>query len=84
MEEQTPEEVAEVLQPYFEGTDKKLIAMSVERYLGQYTWPKDPTLTKEQYDLLEKTLLENGVIKEEERVNYEDAVDTTFSKKAMQ
>lgn len=83
MEKRTPKEIARVLQPYFEGTDLELITLSVERYLRQATWPENPVMTKEQYRLLEKVLIENGVLQEDETIPYEDAVDPSFAKETL-
>lgn len=76
------DEIADALMPFFEGTPKDLILQSVERYKSQDTWSSNPELTKEQFDTLQNVLVENGVLKAEEKiVNMEDVVDMSFVKK---
>ncbi|MFC4307040.1 ABC transporter substrate-binding protein [Cohnella boryungensis] len=73
------EEIATALAPFFEGTSKELILQSVERYKSQDTWPTNPELTREQFDTLQNVLIENGVLKAEERIaNMDDVVDMSF------
>ncbi|MBX6396523.1 MAG: ABC transporter substrate-binding protein, partial [Alicyclobacillaceae bacterium] len=82
MESHSADEVAEAIAPYFEGTPKALIAKSIERYQKQKTWPDTPVLTREQFDILQNILVEAGTIKADQKVRYEDVVDTTFAEKA--
>src|SRR5690606_36406322 len=35
----TPEEIANVIAPYFEDTDMDILITVVKRYKDQYTWP---------------------------------------------
>ena len=73
------DEIAEALSPFFEGTSKELILQSVNRYKDQGTWPTHPELTQEQFDTLQNVLVENGVLKDAERVaNMNDIVDMSF------
>ncbi|TFE25825.1 ABC transporter substrate-binding protein [Cohnella luojiensis] len=76
------DEIANALMPFFEGTPKDLILQSVERYKSQDTWSANPELTQEQFDTLQSVLVENGVLKAEEKIkNMEDVVDMSFVKK---
>ncbi|WP_407270877.1 ABC transporter substrate-binding protein [Radiobacillus sp. PE A8.2] len=79
VEDHSPAEVAEVIAPYFEGTDMELLTMSVERYMNQDTWPISPVMTTEHYDVLESTLLKFELLGEDEKVPYEEVVDPTFA-----
>jgi len=73
------DEIAEALAPFFEGTSKELILQSVNRYKGQGTWPTHPELTQDQFDTLQNVLVENGVLKDADRVaNMGDVVDMSF------
>ncbi|OXM85093.1 ABC transporter substrate-binding protein [Paenibacillus rigui] len=76
------DEIAAALAPYFEGTPKDIIIQSVERYKKQGTWNANPELTAVQFDTLQHVLIENGVLKAEQKVKMEDVVDMTFAKKA--
>lgn len=76
------DEIAEALAPFFEGTSKELIVLSVNRYKQQGTWTTDPVMTQEQFDTLQAVLVENGVLKAEDKVkDMNDVVDMRFAKK---
>jgi len=73
------DEIAKSLAPFFEGTSDELILQSVNRYKDQDTWPTHPELTQEQFDTLQNVLVQNGVLKDAERVaNMDDIVDMSF------
>ncbi|MBM7563419.1 ABC transporter substrate-binding protein [Paenibacillus sacheonensis] len=75
------EEIVAALKPFFDGTTDELILQSVNRYKAQDTWPTDPVLTQEQFDILQNVLVENGVLKAEEKVTkMDDVVDMSFAK----
>ncbi|GGF94548.1 ABC transporter substrate-binding protein [Paenibacillus abyssi] len=75
----TDDEIADALMPFFEGTPKDIIIQSVERYKNQDTWPAVPELTAEGFETLQSVLIENGVLKAEEKIaNMEDVVDMSF------
>lgn len=73
------DEIAEVIAPYFENTDTKLIAKVVERYRNQQSFAKDPILDEEEWENLQNIMDEAGELPK--RVDYNDLVDTTFAKK---
>ncbi|MCR8635577.1 MULTISPECIES: ABC transporter substrate-binding protein [Paenibacillus] len=75
------DEIAEVLMPFFEGTPKDVVIQSIERYKKQDTWPAVPELTSEQFETLQKVLIDNGVLKPEQKVADMGAVvDMSFVK----
>ena len=75
------DEIAEALTPFFEGTPEDLIIQSIERYKSQDTWPTNPEMTQAQFDTLQNVLVENGVLKSEEKIaNMEEIVDMSFVK----
>ncbi|MDF2960455.1 MAG: transporter substrate-binding protein [Paenibacillus sp.] len=77
----SPDEIAEALAPFFEGTPKDVIIQSIDRYKKQDTWPAVPELTAEQFETLQKVLLDNGVLKPEQKVADMGAiVDMSFVK----
>lgn len=84
MAEQPMDEVAKALEPYFTGTSLELIQKSVERYQALNTWALPPVMTTDQFNVLQDVLVENGVLKEEEKVKYEDVVDPSFAEKVAQ
>lgn len=74
-------EIAAALSPYFEGTSDDLIISSINRYKAQDTWPANPELTPEAFEKLQSVLIENGVLKEAEKIaNMNDVVDMSFVK----
>ncbi|MFM1651846.1 ABC transporter substrate-binding protein [Brevibacillus sp. B_LB10_24] len=75
------EEIAAALMPFFEGTPKELIIQSVARYKNQGTWAPVPELTAESFATLQNVLIENGVLKPEEKIaNMDDVADMSFVK----
>lgn len=77
----TEAEITEAIMPFFEGTPEDLIIQSVERYKQQGTWPTKPELTEQQFEILQSVLIENGVLKAEEKVtDMEAIVDMSFVK----
>lgn len=75
------EEVAKALLPYFEGSSEVSIIQSVERYKVQNTWVPNPEMTQEQFATLQRVLLENDLLQEDQKVNMEDIADMTFARK---
>ena len=75
----TAEEIAAVIQPQFEEMDATSLSIIIERYQSQDTWKKDLVFSKEAFDLLQDILMDAGVV--EERVPYEDLVNTEFAQK---
>lgn len=76
------DDIAEALAPFFEGTSKDLIIQSIHRYKEQGTWTTDPVMTQEQFDTLQSVLVENGVLKAEDKVkDLNDVADMQYAKK---
>lgn len=72
-------DIVKALKPYFDGTPDDIIIQSVQNYKKQGTWPTEPVLTQEQFDTLQTVLVENGVLKAEEKVTkMGDIVDMSF------
>ncbi|MFD0677334.1 MULTISPECIES: ABC transporter substrate-binding protein [unclassified Paenibacillus] len=77
----SPDEIAAALMPFFEGTPKEIIIQSIDRYKKQDTWPAVPELNAEQFEALQKVLIDNGVLKPEQKVADMNAViDMSFVK----
>jgi NitT/TauT family transport system substrate-binding protein len=77
----SPDEIAEALMPFFEGTPKDIIIQSIERYKKQDTWPAVPELNADQFETLQKILIDNGVLKPEQKLADMGAVvDMSFVK----
>ena len=76
----TPEEIATVIAPQFDGTQLQTITTIVSRYAAQDTWKENTIFEKESFELLENILEEAGEL--DTRVPYEDLVNTEFAKMA--
>jgi NitT/TauT family transport system substrate-binding protein len=75
------DDISAALMPFFEGTPKDLILQSVKRYKDLGVWSAKPELTTEQIEILQSVLIQNGVLKPEEKVaNLGDVADMTFVK----
>ncbi len=75
--EHTPEEIAEVIHPFFEDTDQALLTQIIERYKEQDTWKTDPTFPEQGLNLLQNILESAGEL--EQRVDYETIVNNSFA-----
>lgn len=73
------DDVAKVIQPFFEDTDVDLIATVVERYRAQESFAKDPILDEEEWNNLQDVMEEAGELPR--RMDYQELVDTSFAEK---
>ena len=80
--EQDSEMIADVVSPYFEDTSTELLADSIERYKNQDSFATDPMINEEEWENLKDIMDEAGELPE--GVKYEDLVDTTYAKKAIE
>lgn len=78
--EHTPEEIAEVIQPQFKENDLETITTIVSRYYEQKTWKEDLIFNQDSFELLQDILEDAGELNS--RTPYEDLVTTEFAKKA--
>ena len=79
--EHTPQEIATVIKPQFEEMEEATLATIIERYQVQDSWKTDLIFSKEAFELLQDILMDAGVM--EERVAYEELVNTDFAKKVQ-
>jgi len=73
-------EIAKVIQPQFKETPLENITRIVERYQKQETWKTDVIFEADSFELLQNILDEAGELNE--RIPYEDLVNTEFAKEA--
>lgn len=78
----TPEEIARVIAPQFEGTELSTLTTIVERYYNQDTWKENLIFEEDSFTLLQNILEEAKVLGE--RVPYEELVTTEFAQNAIQ
>lgn len=72
------EEIAKVIKPQFKETSMDDLVTIIDRYKQQDTWKTTTEFTKDSFELLQDILWESKVL--EDRVPYEDLVNTEFSK----
>ncbi|MFI3201904.1 MAG: ABC transporter substrate-binding protein [Eubacteriales bacterium] len=80
--EHTPEEIAEVIQPQFEETEFENLTAIIERYQAQDTWKTSLLFEEDSFTLLQNILMECDVL--EEAVPYEELVDTTYVERIVE
>lgn len=73
----TPEEISSIIHPQFSETDQETITKIIARYYNQDTWKENLIFEKENFELLQDILQSAGEL--EERVPYEELVDTTYA-----
>ena len=76
----TPEEIAEIIEPQFPETDLDTITAIVKRYYDQDTWKENLVFGQEGFELLQDILEDAGELKE--RTSYAELVNTEFAKNA--
>ena len=77
----TPEEIATVIAPQFDGTQLQTITTIVSRYAAQDTWKENLIFERSSFELLENILEEAGEL--QTRVPYENLVTTEFAERAV-
>ncbi|GAA0500364.1 ABC transporter substrate-binding protein [Salinibacillus aidingensis] len=81
VENHSSEEVAEVIQPYFEDTDSDIIADSVERYKDSGAYALNPVLDREEWNNLKDIMDEAGELPED--IKHDTLVNTEIAEKIM-
>lgn len=81
VQENSAEEIAKVIQPYFEDTDLETLTSSIERYKAQDSFANDPVLEEEEWDNLKNIMDEAGELKAD--VPYNDLVNTELAKEVI-
>ena len=77
LSEAAPQQVSEIITPFFPETNPDLITASVARYKDQQNWPAVPRLGQPQYDGLQEILVAAGMVKEWQ--DYEKVVTGEFT-----
>ena len=80
--EQSAEEIAKVIEPYFEGTEFDIITSSVNRYKEQESYALDPLLDEKEWNNLQDIMDESGELPK--RLDYETFVNTEIAKKVIE
>lgn len=75
--ETNSEEIAKVVQPYFEDTDVSMLATSIDRYKKQDSFAPTPLLKEEAWNNLQDIMEEAGELPK--RAPYEELVNTDIA-----
>ncbi|VEF47155.1 putative ABC transporter substrate-binding protein [Bacillus freudenreichii] len=81
VEKSSGEEIAEVVQPYFEDSDLETLAIVIERYKNQGSFAEKMTLTEDGWENLQNIMEEAGELPE--RVDYNKLVNTKIVEKVI-
>ena len=79
--ENSPEAIAEVIEPYFEDADVQILAASIERYKNQGSFAPDPVLGEEEWENLKSIMDEAGELPVD--APYSDLVNTKIAEEVM-
>lgn len=79
-QEHTSAEIAEVIHPQFSETDVETLTGIIERYRSQDTWTATPLMSEDSLTLIQDILEFSGTLSH--RIDYSNAVTTTFAEKA--
>lgn len=73
----TPEQISEIVAPFFPAIRPELITASIGRYKEQQTWPATPHMGQRPYGGLQRILVTAGMVKEWQP--YEKVVTEEFT-----
>lgn len=77
-------ELATHMQAYFPALNHAELVAAIERYRPFKLWKEDPVIQQAAMEQLQDMLIGTGLQKANQRVAYENLVDTKFAKEAMQ
>lgn len=76
-----PDEIAEIVQPFFPDTELELLTNSVERYQAQGSYATDPLLEESMWEHLKVIMDEAGELPAD--IPYQDLVNTEFAEEII-
>ncbi|MBY7143927.1 ABC transporter substrate-binding protein [Virgibacillus sp. NKC19-3] len=77
VQENNAEDIAEVIQPYFEDTEVDMLAQAIDRYKNQDSFSTDPTMDEEEWDNLKAIMEEADELPAD--VPYQELVNTEIA-----
>ncbi|GFN30784.1 ABC transporter substrate-binding protein [Paenibacillus xylaniclasticus] len=78
----SPEEIADVVLPYFDNTDRDIAISAIKRYKEQGSYAQDPIVDEAEWNNLADIMTSAGELKE--RPAYDKLVDTSFAKESIE
>lgn len=82
VEETDAEEIAKVVQPYFEDTELDMLTSSIDRYKQQDSFASSPLLTEEAWENLQNIMEEAGELPK--HAPYDELVNTDIANEVTQ
>ncbi|MEI3611664.1 ABC transporter substrate-binding protein [Pseudogracilibacillus sp. SO30301A] len=82
VEETDAEEIAKVVQPYFEDTELDMLISSIDRYKQQGSFASSPLLTEEAWENLQNIMEEAGELPK--HAPYDELVNTDIANEVTQ
>lgn len=82
VEETDAEEIAKVVQPYFEDTELDMLTSSIDRYKQQGSFASSPLLTEEAWENLQSIMEEAGELPK--HAPYDELVNTDIANEVTQ
>lgn len=82
VDDNSPEDIAKVIQPYFEDADLDILTDSMERYKNQSSFATDPILEEDEWNHLKDIMDEADELPED--ISYDDLVNTDIAKEVME
>lgn len=84
VQDSSAEEVAKILEPYFEDTDLDMLTTSVERYKQQGSFATTPILDKDAWNNLKNIMDEAGELPiDADEISYEELVNTEIAEEVI-
>lgn len=77
----TPERIAEVIQPAFPDSDLELLVKVITRFKEQDTWPTDPIMTEESFNRLQDIMETAGEL--DQRAPYDKVITNKYAEKVV-
>ncbi|MEC5424883.1 ABC transporter substrate-binding protein [Virgibacillus sp. C22-A2] len=81
VQKNSSEEIAKVIEPYFEDTDLDILTASIERYKEQDSFATDPILDEEEWNNLKNIMEEAGELPAD--VPHEELVNTQIAEEVI-
>lgn len=81
VQENSAEEIAAVIQPYFEDSTLEILTASIDRYKSQDSFATDPVLDEEEWNNLKDIMEEAGELPA--NVPYDELVNTKYAEEVI-
>lgn len=72
------------IRKYFPGVSDAELAKAIQRYRPLQLWKQNPLIEEDAIQKLQDMLIDRGLLKADQRIPYDELVDVSFAKKAMQ